>query len=51
MSAMKTMRKEYYSNLAIKEKLVFVFGDKLPTWYDAAIVIFSVATQTKSSKM
>ena len=33
------------------ENLVFILGDKLPTYYDAAIAIYSVATKPKSKKM
>ena len=33
------------------EKLVFVLGDKLPTCYEATIVIYSVATQPKGTKI
>ena len=29
----------------------FVLGDKLPTNYDAAIAIFTIATQSESNKM
>ena len=33
------------------EKTIFVLGDKLPTNYDVAIAIFSVAQKLKSDKM
>ena len=33
------------------EKVVFVLGDKLPTYYDAIISIHMVATKPKSKKM
>ena len=33
------------------EKLLFVLGDKLPRYYDAAISIFQVASKAKSKKM
>ena len=32
-------------------ELKFVLGDKLPTYYEAAISIFSVAAKPSSSKM
>ena len=35
----------------MSEKIVFVLGDKLPTYYDAAISIYMVATKPKSKKM
>ena len=35
----------------MSEKLVFVLGDKLPTYYDAAMSIYMVATKPKSKKM
>ena len=35
----------------MSEKVVFVLGDTLPTYYDAAISIYMVATQPKSKKM
>ena len=33
------------------QNLHFILGDKLPTVYDAAISIFSVATQSETNKM
>ena len=33
------------------EKLHFILGDKLSTVYDAAIFLFSVATQSETNKM
>ena len=35
----------------MSEKVVFVLGDKLPSYYDAAISIYMVATKLKSKKM
>ena len=35
----------------MSEKVVFVLGDKLPTYYYAAISIHMVATKPKSKKM
>ena len=35
----------------MSEKVVFVLGEKLPTYYDAAISIYMVATKPKSKKM
>ena len=35
----------------MSEKLIFVLSDKLPTYYDAVISIFTVATSPKSKKM
>ena len=35
----------------MSEKVVFVLGDKLPTYYNAAISIYMVATKPKSKKM
>ena len=35
----------------MSEKLVFVLGDKLPTYYNAAISIFQVASKPRSKKM
>ena len=35
----------------MSERLVFVLGDKLPTYYNAAIEIFQVASKPKSKKM
>ena len=35
----------------MSEWLVFVLGGKLPTYYDAAIAIFQVASKPKSKKM
>ena len=35
----------------MSEKVAFVLGDKLPTYYDAAISIYIVATKPKSKKM
>ena len=35
----------------MSEKLVFVLGDKLPTYYDAAMSIYMVATKPKSKKI
>ena len=35
----------------MSEKIVFVLGDKLPTYYDAAMSIYMVATKPKSKKM
>ena len=35
----------------MSEKVVFVLGDKLPTYYDAAISTYMVATKPKSKKM
>ena len=32
----------------MSEKVLFVLGDKLPTYYDAAISIYIVATKPKS---
>ena len=31
--------------------MVFVLGNKLPTYYDAVIAIYGVAAQPKSPKM
>ena len=33
------------------EKVHFILGDELPTVYDAAISLFSVATQPETNKM
>ena len=33
------------------EKIIFVLGDKLPRYYDAAIAIFTIAQKPKSDKM
>ena len=33
------------------EKIIFVLGDKLPKYYDAAIAIFTIAQKPKSDKM
>ena len=35
----------------MSEKVVFVLGDKLPSYYDAAMSIYMVATKLKSKKM
>ena len=35
----------------MSEKVHFILGDKLPTVYDAAISLFSVATQPETNKM
>ena len=35
----------------MSEKVIFVLGDKLPTYYDAVIAIYEIATQPKSNKM
>ena len=35
----------------MSEKVVFVLGYKLPSYYDAAISIYMVATKLKSKKM
>ena len=35
----------------MSEKVVFVLVEKLPTYYDAAISIYMVATKPKSKKM
>ena len=35
----------------MSEKVVFVLGDKLPTYYNTAISIYMVATKPKSKKM
>ena len=35
----------------MSQRVCFVLGDKLPTIYDAAIAIFTVATQPDSKKM
>ena len=35
----------------MSEKVIFVLSDKLPTYYEAVIVINKVATQPKSNKM
>ena len=34
-----------------KEKLIFILGDKLPTYYDAAISIYQVSQSPKTHKM
>ena len=34
----------------MSEKVVFVFGDKLPMYYDTTISIFQVAWKAKSKK-
>ena len=31
--------------------IVFILGDKLPTWNDAALAIFSIAKKPKTVKM
>ena len=33
------------------QTICFVLGDKLPTSYDAAIAIFTIATQPERKKM
>ena len=33
------------------EKIIFVLGDKLPRYYDAAIAIFTIAQKPQSDKM
>ena len=40
----------YYFEIML-EKWVFVLDEKLPTYYDAAIAIFRVASSPKSKKM
>ena len=40
-----------YSIMSTQQNLHFILGDKLPTIYDAAISIFSVATQPDTNKM
>ena len=35
----------------MEEDIVFILGDKLPTYYDAAIAIFSVCRKVNSAKM
>ena len=35
----------------MSEKVHFILGGKLPTVYDAAISLFSVATQPETNKM
>ena len=35
----------------MSERLVFLLGDKLPTYYDAAVAISQVASKPKSKKM
>ena len=38
-------------NNIMSREIVFILGDKLPTIYDAAVAIYSEATQPKTSKM
>ena len=35
----------------MSEKVLFVLGDKLPTYYDATISIYMVVAKPKSKKM
>ena len=35
----------------MEEKLVFILGDRLPTYYDAGIAIFNVCHDINSQKM
>ena len=35
----------------MSEKIHFILGDKLPTVHDAAISLFSIATQPETNKM
>ena len=35
----------------MEQKILFILGDKLPTYYDAAIAIYSVTQNIKSDKM
>lgn len=34
-----------------QQKVIFVFGDKLPTIYDAALAIYSIAQRPRMLKM
>ena len=35
----------------MSEDIVFMLGDKLPTYYDAAIAIFNVTQNSRRNKM
>ena len=35
----------------MEQKILFILGDKLPTYYDAAVAIYSVTQSIKSEKM
>ena len=35
----------------MEKQIVFVLGDRLPTYYEAAISIFNVSTQKKGQHM
>jgi len=35
----------------MSSSVVFILGDMLPTWNDAAISLFNFATKPKSAKM
>ena len=50
---MKLTCEIYIMKLGIwyQKNVFFVLGDKLPTYYDAAISIYIVATKPKSKKM
>ena len=41
----------YFSDFTNMEKIIFSFGDKLPTTYDAAITIFSICSTPASARM